>query len=130
MEQGKRLNELNNQQNQNKANQRPGDQKHKIFDYIGEETSYAVVRLPNEECYYYSLSKKQMPLIEGSELTQGTIVFVCIQGQTHLSGVCKVEKEIDLSDEIRGFWAGSFKQVYQIEWLLPICNLPFLKVFS
>lgn len=75
-----------------------------------------IARIPNEESYFYSMAMQELPLIEDTELRQGTIAFVCVQGQSHLAGVCTLEESIPLSDDLKSLWAGSFKQAYKIKW--------------
>jgi len=112
---------------------------------INESTKFFIYRMPNHDCLNQTLTHNEIALLDNSAASlrqvfqqfsqtavrPDIILFICVQGKQHFSGVCKVTST-ELTSEFRDdwslFWQGTFKAAIKVQWLIPFCEVPFSKV--
>jgi hypothetical protein len=76
---------------------------------------------------YKNLSK----IFKDNQGESNIILFIQIQGEEQLSGVCKIKEprlDLEVRDHWRQLWQGTFKAIIQVDWMIPFCSLPFGRI--
>ena len=55
--------------------------KHKLIEMINDETSFWICKLPNEDCFNYSLTTSSICFVKEVELTEASVLFVAVAGK-------------------------------------------------
>ena len=118
------------------------EDEHELIRGINESTKFFLLKIPNQDCFMYSLSQMQIALTENCSQAfekifqqhkegDSLILFVTIQGSEQLYGVCKVPQANlieEVNEDWKQYWQGKFKSAITVEWSIPDCAMPLSKI--